>query len=417
MRIAPVVENQAGPAPYCPKRPNRRPRPGALPWLGIALALSAPQARADWERLPLAVDSDYTWGASFYGKGNQRMASDDANRLYLSLGNKLLIGTDQGNTWATAPIGTDLYGFETETVGAAGNGLVAWGTWLSRNGGRTWDSIGSMGSRASYAIDPKGVLLVGGSVDGVDRSPDFGKTWKSVHSGNTFGYIRSLMIADSGWAFAAPLMDGLLISRNGGVDWTEYDSLPGEPASGVFDGPVVRVMDLERKAGGDVAWMVKAHFLATDAVMEVRLGKQGPVFHIPANAHFPDSEVSCIKWRSAASASAGSLWIGTWGQGVFVSHDRGESWSAQNAGMKDLHVEAMVATPDGWIFALTPEGLFRLTGSGAAISRPRERKAAQSRLQNNPGAHYLIDGRRLPEDAIHNAPAFLNDISVPWGRP
>jgi hypothetical protein len=78
--------------------------------------------------------------------------------------------------------------------------------------------------------------------------------------------------------------------------------------------------------------------------------------------------------RSSKSGGSSTLWLGTWGQGVFRSRDRGESWQSFYTGLGDLHVESLVATNNGWyrdIFSLTPDGLYRVSNYGnAAFARP-----------------------------------------------
>ncbi len=68
-----------------------------------------------------------------------------------------------------------------------------------------------------------------------------------------------------------------------------------------------------------------------------------------------------------SAGSNGTIWAGTAGGGVFKSADRGESWSAVNAGLLNLHLTSIASSPvSGDVFAGTNTGVFKLSkGSGS----------------------------------------------------
>ena len=64
----------------------------------------------------------------------------------------------------------------------------------------------------------------------------------------------------------------------------------------------------------------------------------------------------------ATSANQRSTWVGTWGFGVFLSHDNGQTWQPTNDGLTDHHVNALIIDPNtDRIFAGThANGIFVL---------------------------------------------------------
>ena len=60
---------------------------------------------------------------------------------------------------------------------------------------------------------------------------------------------------------------------------------------------------------------------------------------------------------------------GTYGKGVFVSTDKGVSWTSANAGVDTLKAQHLAIAPDGDVYLGTETGVFRSTDDGALWTR------------------------------------------------
>ena len=55
--------------------------------------------------------------------------------------------------------------------------------------------------------------------------------------------------------------------------------------------------------------------------------------------------------RAIAVNSAGDLFAGTMGRGVFRSTNNGDSWTDYNTSLTNLHVQSLAINSNGYIFA------------------------------------------------------------------
>lgn len=368
-----------------------------LPGLGQAIT---------WEKLDIAPHSvwqDPEWKSGMSGMSNvgPRLAADASGRIYFTNGTSLLIGSEGGAKWREHfqpmdPSGMILYQHRPLAVGGAGT--ILWAGLRSVDGGATWVSSG-VGSDYSAAVHPAGPLLAAAGNDGIARSPGPGQPWTRVHSGNTFGNIRQFVTGESGYVFALPYDDQLLISNDTGKTWKRSD------ANGFRSS--TRSMALAPL--GTPLWMAVGDFRNPGNRL-VRVNIFFPSIDTMKTV-LPDSAVT-----SMLAASDGALWIGTKGQGLFVSRDNGNTFTAGNGGLGSLYVESVAETSDRRIFALTREGLYRLKSTGTSlrpiVSRPLVRGSRASLLlpgitRSRPASgsatariSVLADGRMLiiPQD-------------------
>lgn len=210
---------------------------------------------------------------------------------------------------------------------------------------------------------------------------------------------------DRDWAFAAPESDNLLASRDGGKTWNDAISLAQGKAP-------------ERIEAKYLACIPDEHmlFALTDPVTsdptleDIRwVGDSLLITTTQATRTFPDSQVSAFAMPTAIGVGP-MLWVGTWGEGVWVSSNWGKSWSPRNEGLSDLHVEALVIEPGGIAHALTLDGLYSLAPTTALALAPARRQAAGRALITGPGILFgkgpdamdpakpvfRADGRRTP---------------------
>lgn len=338
--------------------------------VALAMALAAGAQAQTWSILPVKVSPDDSWGPK-YDKGPSRLVTDAQGSVYLSMKDSLHIGTYSALIWATAPITkTPLIGIHTP-VSAGANGTVLWGAWSSLDRGATWDTAGS-NSRTlwptAHAIAPGGYSLFGGSYDAVVRSETPCAKGTRMHMGKTYGSILDIAISPAGAnAYAAPQYDELLVSRDSGKTWKEKSAvLKSDVSRPNAEDLVTGVLAIESGSGTESLWMAgdfrrNSH---PTRVMEYRwVGDSLVAFH-HANASLPDSPFTVLRVQQAGCTI---LWMGTWGQGLFRSVDRGESWQQYNMGLNDLHVEDVAIGPDGKAYVLTRQGLFTMTIASAIL--------------------------------------------------
>ncbi len=95
--------------------------------------------------------------------------------------------------------------------------------------------------------------------------------------------------------------------------------------------------------------------------------------------------------QAFASADDGSLYAGSFGMGVFVSHDHGESWEPMNEGLSDRFVLSLAVSQKGVVYAGTVRGgIFRTKDDGHTwelINQGLKRVEVKSLLAHQQGIY------------------------------
>jgi photosystem II stability/assembly factor-like uncharacterized protein len=306
------------------------------------------------------------------------MSGDSRGTVFIARGRSLYLGERSGRDWSTRPFKQISQYSYAECLAIGAGGKMMWGAQLSRDWGRHWvravhDSVASFAVDYSYAnaIGPDGTLLAGFTSDGLVRSADDGATWQIVHMGYSYGHVRDIAFGPSGWVFAAPQTSPMLVSRDGGLTWNDAPESPLHPASadsGNFP-PASWVLAShfarESANGRESMWSIESGWGRPTTLYEISIDGASMHYVYHANAGFPDSTVTCLK-AYVDTYQRTTMWLGTWGQGMFISRDRGGSWEKANAGLGDAHVEAIHVLPSGEVLALTRAGLFTSAGSNTA---------------------------------------------------
>lgn len=298
---------------------------------------------------PVIQDSG---GPEAEGHGGYRLVAA-GQRLHLANGPSLVSGYQWAwNTFSPSPAPQ---GFSP--LASNLDKLLLWGRRRSRDGGTTFEALpAAPAAFSAYAVNRQGICLAGGSDDRVWRSLDTGRTWAPVYRGRSAGFIRHLVLHED-WAFAASSRDGLAYSADAGLTWKRWNP-EGSADSTRPAGYSCHALGLGREMlirdQSPEAWMIRLD--ATDGkrtLVKAVLNKQGVFAATTIPTVLPDSLVTCI------TSDFGYLRMGTWGQGVFWS-TQGNTWYAQNANLRDLHVEALAITPfgDARLFAVNKEGVF-----------------------------------------------------------
>ena len=257
-----------------------------------AFALSRPSGRAatPWSRL----GTDDVHSLSF--------VADDPNRLLFGHHGGLSSSTDGGRTWQSLATRSDAMSLGAASDGSiviAGHDVFA----ASRDGGRTWDNIAAKlptldihgftrdpavparmwaylatgglwesndGGLAWEEIQKENVLfpvaakssggtrLFGVTADGLVRSDDGGRTWRTVGSPEIYP-IASLTATTDGSVLLAGGPSGLARSNDGGATWMQMP-FEGQPAAiamtagGQTIGIVARSTNFFRSDDGGQTW-------------------------------------------------------------------------------------------------------------------------------------------------------------------
>lgn len=356
-----------------------RKHPGTGTWanaMAAAWLMAAPVFAAGpmaWTPMqgPRKIVPDDSWGPAF-SRGGTRLDADKEGNLYLTLGDSLHIREAYGGAWRTAPRkGAHFLGDHTP-IAVGTNGMVLWGAGSSTDKGRNWASMGMgrIGFPSALAVLPNGNALAGGSYDALDLSVDSGKTWKSVHMGRTFGSIIDIASSVDGWAWAAPQADRLLVSRDYGLTWASADSIiPGAGAKGFY------AQYLAPTRTDNAVYAYQRPNSDKGRIVEFNWSDQAGTAKIyPLGQAFPDSAVTALESsRIVFYTKDHGLWVGTWGQGVWLSLDGGTTWASRNEGIKDLHVEALASAPNGDVYVLTRDGLYVQAETSAINFAPGSR--------------------------------------------
>lgn len=368
----------------------------------LAAGVLAHTAAPAWNDLGVKWDTNDTWGAG-YGKSPTRMAADDRGSLFVSNGDSLSIGSPSGTEWKTEAIFQESLDWRHTPVIRGQGGSMLWGSWISINRESGWKRVSGEYERRYYsmiAIAPDGWCLFGGSYDLIERSLNPGDKPERMHFGRTYGSIIDIAIVSSGKAYAAPDYADLLVSRDAGRTWQERRTLlKSDPSAPQEAGPATGLLALEPAYPEAYLWMARVRWREKPHVAEYVWSGDSLAVRRHANYNAPDSAIKAFRLQRPANGPI-ILWLGTWGQGVFRSTDRGESWQAVNSGLKDLYIEALVEGAEGRIFALTRAGLFSLSGNALGLN-PSRMLRTPGRAVGSPGAPFLFgapDGRRFRLD-------------------
>lgn len=241
-------------------------------------------------------------------------------------GGGVFITSDFGNSWISRRIITGYNG--PKALEFKGDSLYALcfsgGLFVSADLGLIWDNI-FVPTQFFNALAIKGsTIAVGTDQTGVWISIDNGLTWSQMNSGLTNLYINSLAFDDSN--FYAGTMEGLFISSDNGQNW--YKATSGIPTSLFVN--TIKVIDKYIYVGA-----FPGLFLSTDA--GVSWNYKG----------FNTEEIVSIEGYDDV-VFVGIIDI--FSDGVFVSTNRGNTWSDYSTGLPNNGTPYSLAIADSVLF-------------------------------------------------------------------
>lgn len=272
---------------------------------------------------------------------------------------------DRGSSWIR--VGREIpRDVRINAVSAVGQAAIAGtdrGIFVSQDGGVTWRRSGSGAGETTrvLAVVAHGARVFAGTrMHGVLASADGGASWKAANAGLSDHHVRSLLSAD-GRLYAGTDAKGVFVSVDDGRSWTSRSvGLPGFSqvhALAAIDGVVfaglyskglhrwdesiaswvdvgdVRPFSLAAAGGillvghnGDRGVVISA-----DLGRTWRDGNAGLPFNPPIWAMGVDRERIYV--GTSRTVAPGSDDLGLPSDGLFVSADRGASWSRSDTGL------------------------------------------------------------------------------------
>lgn len=370
-------------------------------YLVLSLSLlTATSVSASWTR------------AGLYGADVRAMATDpaDPDRLWLGTSSgEVYVSTNGGSSWTPVREGIPFPGYVVDNLLIDRAGRLwasAWGVWgggvvaVSEDGGRTWsrrdDGVTEVSIRA-IAVDPQNEKnLVLGGLNGVWKSTDDGRSWKKV---SEHVNVESLAIDPrkpqtvyvGTWRQAWRTDDG-------GKSWKKIDN------GMVLDTDVFNIHLDPRNP--DSVWVATCGWVYNtqnrgDLWTRYRDGFENRRVHdIVTDAQNADIVYAGTVAGLYRTIDAGKSWsrisddklvinsimvdarrpnrilVGTEGDGVYVSNDRGKSFVRSSNGLYNLKITSVVPDPSekGTLYAVvyfggSSSGIWKSADSGRNWAR------------------------------------------------
>jgi photosystem II stability/assembly factor-like uncharacterized protein len=284
-------------------------------------------------------DSGFTWQAS-----NTGMLGTAGRILKINGNGNIILGTDFGdgiwlssNQTASWVIADTLKTSNSITAIGITNisnlvyaGDYGTGVYKSVDGGHVWSITDSSTINKfirSLAVHPSNSNLVyAGTGNGVYKTIDGGTIWVSSSTGIPSGTsIRALEINPSNpnLIYAGSDSSYLFRSINGGSSWTQVTNLNGFLSQDRF----IRTITIDHQfgnilyAGSDSGRIYKS----TNSGVDWNLFVQLPITH-------------SVRTVLQHPANRNVFFVGTFGDGIFISIDNGAHWTTFNTGLTDLDI-------------------------------------------------------------------------------
>jgi len=351
---------------------------GSAQWrqlLSLQTAILTLVVRTDGQILAGSVANEFFPGSQifFYSQDNGAswrgtpafsigLNAKAVRSLLVIAGNRILAGTGGGDVF-----------------GEGGDGLF-----VSDDFGATWNTLGLSSNVVFSLTEGPDATVLAGTSSGFLRSSTEGQTWSFRNQGLSFPWdsveIHFLARSPDGTILAGTAHDGLLLSTDQGMTWTQAGLSNVVDILSFAMGPTGDLLagtanNIYRSTDNGKNWKSTRSFSPeTRAMILSRNGSliAGTAFGVLKSTDQGQTWTSFIELRKdgdlqndAVTAlvleTDGIILAGTRRNGVFRSKDDGDSWTSTNVGLGDSLIQVLVADDLGTIWAGTSRGVFKST--------------------------------------------------------
>jgi len=301
-----------------------------------------------WRSIRVSRDLGVGWGQVLLGDEHtytvQALAATPDGHLFAGTVGELYRSDDGGAQWVLVAVdsGTARYSgsYSTFVVDADGSIVVgsSLGVYRSSDGGNHWEQVGNIGRRQTptmLALNSEGELLLGTHYAGIYRSD--GTTWTLSSRGLPALGAGSVAVAPDRTIYSIAVNSRLYLSRDDGTSWSEPD--PGRnfyPVVAIDSGGRLYSANVDYSAYGVIystdrgaTWALGGG-MQSEWVRALLVGRRGQIYAGVERCtdcfHFSETD------------------------GVFLSTDRGESWTTVGTGLQGTTPQSIVELADGTLF-------------------------------------------------------------------
>jgi len=324
----------------------------------------------------LSTDNGNSWTAKNNGLLNIFVTSItfSYNAVFVGTFGGIFRSTDSGSNWISVST------FSTRAMVISGSKIFAASgnsVYMSSDLGSTWTlktiQLGySTGPVYSLALSGNNVYA--GSLYGISISTDDGNSWTSLYQSPYGWNCRSILIRGNN-IYAGTALDGLYRSTDNGIIWEKAtldksiyqlfsidDNIFAATEDGIY---------LSTDNGNN--WTSKNNGLSRVNIHSIAVDQENIYISASSNASskFYRSFDNGVSWWSPINdiENIGSIaikdkdiFVGT-PEGIYLSTDNGNSWTAKNNGLGNIYVRTITVSGSN-IFAGTNGGIFLSTDNG-----------------------------------------------------
>ncbi|HVT45824.1 MAG TPA: YCF48-related protein [Thermoanaerobaculia bacterium] len=274
-------------------------------------------------------------GIPFPGYVVDNLLIDAKGRLWAACwglwgGGVIAVSEDGGETWTRRDRGLEEFSVRAIAIDARNPELLVigglTGVYRSRDAGVTWQKISDQINVESLAIDPRNSdRIYVGTWRQAFRTEDGGKNWKLINNGmvldtDVFAINihpknpDEIWLSTCGWVYS---------TVDGGDHWTRFKE--------GFNNRRIHTVDLDAAASLVYAGSVAGLYRSAD---------NGKKFELMTDENLVITAVGLHPERPDR------IILGTEGDGVYVSHDRGKTFTRSSKGLYNVKVTAIEADPE-----------------------------------------------------------------------
>jgi len=353
---------------------------------------------------------------------------------------RLFVSNDDGESWRTALTPASTRIISLSPPGQSRDNRILAGDDLGRilvstDAGAHWAITAQLPEKVKVTVvmlDPSdesgATYYVGTQNSGLYKTSDNGTSFTSLDSGLPAGsHIVSLTLSPdfsrNHTLVATSWREAVFISKDAGDTWIKYDAgltIDKQADTSKYRSPYFRQVQF---ATGDNQLMFLAAF--TGLYRSTDNGRSW--------RELETLPVSLIKGLAVSPSDNGrhSIAISTYGGGAYVSHDRGQSWTIGNKGLKTTRLMEIEFSPafhdDHTLFSGSVGLLLKSTDDGASWEQIRVRhnslrkkiiyKLIAYGLPKNTGQQYLEKADKVPvyPTVFSPSPGYARDKTLLFG--